>query len=269
MGGRFWWPFQSPGSPGLSIFGDGRGCNTLTGRFDVRAIEVAPTGELILFEADFEQHCESNPAALFGRIRIENPPPPPDETPPVLHLPGDITVEAPDASGTPVWYSVSASDDRDPFPSVACEPASGSFFPVSVTEVSCTASDAAGNTATGGFRITVLPPLELGLSLAPTATVNAKTGAVTLSGTLACSRSAEVWVSGQITQLFARRVAITGSFSLAVTCTAPSSAWEAVITGTNGRFAAGSARVDAGAFSCQFTCASAYAAEDVRLRGGS
>src|SRR5438876_151081 len=31
------WPFQAASSPGLSVYGDGRGCNTLTGRFVVLA----------------------------------------------------------------------------------------------------------------------------------------------------------------------------------------------------------------------------------------
>src|SRR5947209_6000170 len=29
------WPFQSAGHPGLDFSGDGRGCNTSTGRFDI------------------------------------------------------------------------------------------------------------------------------------------------------------------------------------------------------------------------------------------
>lgn len=261
------WPFQPPGSPGLSIYGDGRGCNTLTGRFDVNALEYAPTGELLVFEADFEQHCEGGSAALFGRIRIENAPPPPDESPPVLHLPADITVEAPDAAGTEVWYSASATDDRDPTPSIACDPAAGSFFTVGTTTVTCTAEDRSGNSASGSFLVNVLPPLRFALTLDATGSVNPKTGVATVSGTVECSRSLEVWIAGELTQLFARRVAITGSISMPVSCTAPSTAWSVEVTGMNGLFVPGGARLRGDAWGCELSCHFANASSELRLRG--
>ena len=69
--------FQGPGQPGLSLSGDGRGCNTLTGRFDVLEATIGPNGFIERFHATFEQHCEGGPAALFGEVQIVNPPPPP------------------------------------------------------------------------------------------------------------------------------------------------------------------------------------------------
>lgn len=71
------WPFQSPTQPGLSVSGDGRGCNTLTGRFDVLESTFGPNGYVERFHAVFEQHCEGSPAALHGEVRIVNTPPPP------------------------------------------------------------------------------------------------------------------------------------------------------------------------------------------------
>src|SRR5262245_11798494 len=66
-------PFQDPAVPGLSASGDGRGCNTLTGRFDVLEIEVnSSSGEVEKFAADFEQHCEGAQPALFGSIRFRS-----------------------------------------------------------------------------------------------------------------------------------------------------------------------------------------------------
>lgn len=62
-------PFQSPTGPGLSISGDGRGCNTLTGRFDVLEAVYTVAGEIERFAADFEQHCEGAAPALFGSVR--------------------------------------------------------------------------------------------------------------------------------------------------------------------------------------------------------
>jgi hypothetical protein len=63
-------PFQPPGSPGLSMSGDGRGCNTLTGRFDVLEAVYAADGSVQQFAADFEQHCEDAAPALFGSLRV-------------------------------------------------------------------------------------------------------------------------------------------------------------------------------------------------------
>jgi hypothetical protein len=69
--------FRGPGEPGLDVFGDGRGCNEVTGRFEVLEAVYGPLNYVTTFHAVFEQHCEGAPPALFGVIRIENPPPPP------------------------------------------------------------------------------------------------------------------------------------------------------------------------------------------------
>jgi len=74
------WPFQEPSTPGLDFSGDGRGCNTLTGQFQVLEAVYAPFGYVQRFHATFEQHCEGADAALFGEIQIVNPPPPPPLT---------------------------------------------------------------------------------------------------------------------------------------------------------------------------------------------
>jgi hypothetical protein len=68
--GAMRFPFQAVTSPGLSVSGQGRGCNTLTGRFEVLEIGFGTAGEVTSFAADFEQHCEGATAALFGSIRI-------------------------------------------------------------------------------------------------------------------------------------------------------------------------------------------------------
>ncbi|MDP2775293.1 MAG: HYR domain-containing protein [Nocardioides sp.] len=89
---------------------------------------------------------------------------PPDSTPPVLHLPADIAVDATGPTGAVVTYTVSATDDTDTSPAVVCVPSSGSTFPVGTTQVSCTATDDAGNSDTGSFEVTVAP-VTAGLSL--------------------------------------------------------------------------------------------------------
>jgi HYR domain-containing protein len=257
--------FRPPGRPGLDIFGDGRGCNTLTGQFDVNELSYAPTGELLGFDATFEQHCEGADAALFGRIRIENPPPPPDVTPPTLNLPSDISVEAPDASGANVSYTVTATDDRDPNPTVSCTPDSGSLFPIGTTSVNCQASDASGNVATGSFLVHVYAPLQLDVSVSGQGTVDSRTGVATVSGTVACSRPISLDLSGTLRQLFAGRVYVSGPLSLHVDCAAPSTRWSATVTGDNGHFAGGSATLSVSAFGCELSCHSAATSATIRL----
>jgi hypothetical protein len=71
------WPFQATSEPGLSVFGDGRGCNTLTGSFTVLSASYGPYGYPVNFDATFEQHCEGFAPALRGEVRVSNPNPPP------------------------------------------------------------------------------------------------------------------------------------------------------------------------------------------------
>ena len=71
------WPFQSPGQPGVSVTGNGRGCNTVTGRFEVLEAVFGPNGYLERFHARFEQHCEGGEPAIRGELFVVNPPPPP------------------------------------------------------------------------------------------------------------------------------------------------------------------------------------------------
>ncbi len=70
-------PMQDPSVPGLSVFGNGAGCNTLTGSFTVTQIAFGSAGELQSFDADFEQHCEGADAALRGHVHVVATPPAP------------------------------------------------------------------------------------------------------------------------------------------------------------------------------------------------
>jgi hypothetical protein len=63
------WPFQSPGHPGLDVSGDGRGCNTVTGRFEVEDLQ-GPTSAPSSFTATFEHHCEGGASALRGCVHF-------------------------------------------------------------------------------------------------------------------------------------------------------------------------------------------------------
>ncbi|MDR2988536.1 MAG: hypothetical protein LBV34_27240 [Nocardiopsaceae bacterium] len=66
--------FRSAGHPGLDINGDGRGCNTVSGAFEVRRLSVS-NGVITQLDLLYEQHCEGDPTALFGEIQIGQPRP--------------------------------------------------------------------------------------------------------------------------------------------------------------------------------------------------
>ena len=67
------YPFEDAGHPGLSIVGDGRGCNKDFGTFTISQIGVS-NGSLTSLRATFEQHCESQTApALHGCIKLDMP----------------------------------------------------------------------------------------------------------------------------------------------------------------------------------------------------
>lgn len=82
-----------------------------------------------------------------------------DTTPPLLSVPGDLVVDATSAAGAPVTFATTASDSL-PGPVVtACTKTSGDFFPVrTVTPVTCTATDAVGNSTTKAFTVEVRSP---------------------------------------------------------------------------------------------------------------
>jgi hypothetical protein len=60
--------FRGAGFPGLDVYGDGRGCNTVAGSFTVYDATYDMSGNLVSFAAQFFQHCEGFYAALMGNI---------------------------------------------------------------------------------------------------------------------------------------------------------------------------------------------------------
>jgi hypothetical protein len=79
-----------------------------------------------------------------------------DTTAPQLNLPADITEQATGPAGAPVsWQAPTATDENPANPQVSCDADSGDTFPIGTTTVNCSATDEAGNTASGSFDITV------------------------------------------------------------------------------------------------------------------
>ncbi len=78
-----------------------------------------------------------------------------DTTAPSVTVPGNITAEATGPSGAVATFSASASDIVDGAVPTTCSPASGSTFALGTTVVTCSATDAAGNTGSKTFNVTV------------------------------------------------------------------------------------------------------------------
>jgi hypothetical protein len=78
-----------------------------------------------------------------------------DKTGPTLTLPLDIAVETNNLNGVAVNFMITATDALDPAPAVSATPTSGSVFPIGTTTVNVTATDAAGNSSPGSFKVTV------------------------------------------------------------------------------------------------------------------
>ena len=92
----------------------------------------------------------SNIASCSFTITVE------DREAPHLTCPADIVVaNDPGQCSAVVTYSATATDNC-PGVSVVCVPPSGFAFPKGTTSVTCTATDASGNTAQCRFNVTVL-----------------------------------------------------------------------------------------------------------------
>lgn len=79
-----------------------------------------------------------------------------DTTAPALNRPANVTEEATSALGANVGYKIDdATDVVDGSIKPSCDKASGTGFPLGTTNVSCSAKDAAGNTSTVTFLVTV------------------------------------------------------------------------------------------------------------------
>jgi hypothetical protein len=118
--------FRSAGHAGLDIWGEGRGCNTVDGSFEVKDILVGPGGEVSRLWLRFEQHCEGWQPALFGELRWAQP----DSDAAALALPTEVHWPALDLGGAAetVPVSVGAGGSAVTVESVSVDgPAEGDF----------------------------------------------------------------------------------------------------------------------------------------------
>jgi rhamnogalacturonan endolyase len=96
-----------------------------------------------------------------------------DNVAPVVHAPADITLEATGPQGAVATYTATADDQQDGSVPVSFSIPSGSTFVIGTTQVTVTATDSAGNTATATFNVTVGDKTGPVLSLPPDVFVEA------------------------------------------------------------------------------------------------
>jgi hypothetical protein len=101
-----------------------------------------------------------------------------DTTPPTISgTPSNMTAQATSPSGATVTYTTpTASDIVDGLVSVSCSPISGSTFALGTATVTCSATDAHGNTAHTSFSVTVQD------TSAPSVSISAPSNEATVFG---------------------------------------------------------------------------------------
>jgi hypothetical protein len=178
---------------------------------------------------DTDVHCSAT--NTFGTTKGTFPVFVADQTPPTINVPADITTANP-----VVTYTVTATDDLDPSPTVSCSPASGSTFAPGVTTVNCEATDAFANSRFASFTVTVVtgpPTLTLPADFtveatSPAGAVVAYTATADENATVVCSpASGSTFALGTTTvNCSATNVlnqTTTGSFHVTVVDTTPPS----------------------------------------------
>ncbi len=78
-----------------------------------------------------------------------------DTTAPVVTCPLNVIAEATGPTGTILTYGAATATDAISTPTITYSQASGTLFPIGVTTVTVTATDAAGNSSTCSFTVTV------------------------------------------------------------------------------------------------------------------
>jgi von Willebrand factor type A domain/HYR domain len=141
---------------GLSVTFD-HGATTVTSGSDVPYVETvhvsgtAPQGATLHCAVDFQLNGVAGTPAFVEHITVHVN----DVTPPVVTV-DDRTVEATSPAGAVINYPATAVDNVDGPLTPSCAPPAGSTFPLGATPVTCTATDASGNTGSDSAVMTVV-----------------------------------------------------------------------------------------------------------------
>lgn len=118
---------------------DGAVASTCASQGGLKAGDTFPLGTTTVTCTATDTRTNTSPGLSFSVTVL-------DTTDPVLTVPATaITAEATGANGALVNFTTSATDAVDATPTIVCTPASGTRFAIGTTQVSCTATDDAGN----------------------------------------------------------------------------------------------------------------------------
>ena len=119
-----------------------------------------------------------------------------DTTAPVVTVPANAIVEATGPTGAAFVYGASATDNVDGPLATNCTPASGTTFPIGLTTVVCTATDAHANTGSASFTVTVRDTTAPALTVPSSTTIEAMSAS---GATFTFTTSALDIVDGSVT----------------------------------------------------------------------
>jgi HYR domain len=149
---------NAPGLPGATATYSPTATDNAPG---VRVACVPPSGSFFLIIVTVvtctATDASGNTATTSFQVKIS------DTEPPVLRLPGDLSVlaDAGQRERSIAYTAATATDNSGAILTPACTPASGSVFALGRTTVACTVTDSAGNAATGSFAVDLVERLTI------------------------------------------------------------------------------------------------------------
>jgi outer membrane protein assembly factor BamB len=126
--------------------------------YEYGAAPEAGSADIYFIADEPNDHPESDETNNTGKLVV----PQPDTVIPTITAPESVVVEATGPEGASVEVGVSALDGTGEVIPVSCAPALGSVFPLGNTQVTCTATDLAGNTVSATIMVSVVdttPPV--------------------------------------------------------------------------------------------------------------
>ncbi len=95
------------------------------------------------------------------------------------------------------------------------------------------------------------PPFDYSLTISDSGSVNTRTGVATVRGSVTCNTNGWINLGGELRQNLGRTVTIRGNFYTNIDCTAGAPvSWSVTVTPQSGKFAGGSAVVNANSWGC-------------------